>query len=222
MNYTVEPIRHLYCQKILPLVYDDSLSYYEALCKFVAKVNEVVDALNNVTIDILKDANAYTDEAIAKQQQAIDNKVIELQALIDNTVNRFDLLIDELQKQYAEFTRLTNAQLDAFNSKLTQLDNKIDDSVKGINARTDLAIEQNNLYIFDVLSKNALGSLTVINFFTGNRVSVQEMFDNLANLHVDNGVDYNTIAAREVVLSTLIGYNATYTNLVINGNTIIN
>lgn len=29
--------------KILPLVYDESLSYYEVLCKVVAKVNEVID-----------------------------------------------------------------------------------------------------------------------------------------------------------------------------------
>lgn len=218
----VEPIRHLYCQKILPLVYDDSLSYYEALCKFVAKVNEVVEALNNVSVDILTEANSYTDNAIKEQQQAIDNKVLELQNLIDNTVDRFDLLIAELQRQYSEFTRLTNAQLDAFNSKLTQLDKKIDDSIKGSNARTDLAIQQNNEYIFNTLSENALGSLTVVNFFTGLRVSVQEMFDYLANLHVDNGIDYNTIEARQIVLNTLISYNSNYTNLVLNGNTIIN
>lgn len=32
-----------YCQKILPLVYDDSLSYYEVLCKVVSKINELID-----------------------------------------------------------------------------------------------------------------------------------------------------------------------------------
>ena len=222
MDIMVQPIRHLYCQKILPLVYDDSLSYYEALCKFVAKVNEVVDALNNVSVNILDDAKAYTDSAIANQQQAIDNKVVELQMIIDGTVDRFDLLLNELQEQYTEFTRLTNIQLDAFNSRITQLDKKIDDSVTGVNTRTDLAIEQNNQYIFDKLSLDALDSLTVVNFFTGQRISVQDMFDYLANLHVDNGIDYATIGVRDVIINTLIGYNASYTNLVINGNTIIN
>ena len=33
-----------WCQKVLPLVYDDSLSYYEILCKVVEKLNEMVDA----------------------------------------------------------------------------------------------------------------------------------------------------------------------------------
>lgn len=32
--------------KILPLTYDDSLSYYEQLCKLTNKMNEIVDFVN--------------------------------------------------------------------------------------------------------------------------------------------------------------------------------
>ena len=32
----------LWSQKVLPLVYDDSLSYYEVICKLTAKVNEII------------------------------------------------------------------------------------------------------------------------------------------------------------------------------------
>lgn len=32
-----------WCQKVLPLVYDDSLSYYELLCKIVKYINELID-----------------------------------------------------------------------------------------------------------------------------------------------------------------------------------
>lgn len=35
-----------WCQKILPAVYDDSLSYYELLDKIVYKLNENIDAIN--------------------------------------------------------------------------------------------------------------------------------------------------------------------------------
>lgn len=40
------PIPHFryFCQKVLPAVYDDSLSYYELLCKLTAKINEVIVA----------------------------------------------------------------------------------------------------------------------------------------------------------------------------------
>ena len=32
-----------WCQKVLPLVYDDSLSYYEILCKVVDYINNLID-----------------------------------------------------------------------------------------------------------------------------------------------------------------------------------
>lgn len=41
----VQPFR-FWCQKILPAVYDDSLSYYELLCKVIDKLNEVIEVDN--------------------------------------------------------------------------------------------------------------------------------------------------------------------------------
>lgn len=38
----MKPLKFI-AHKILPLVYDESLSYYEVLCKVVAKVNEVIE-----------------------------------------------------------------------------------------------------------------------------------------------------------------------------------
>lgn len=37
-----------WCQKVLPLVYDDSLSYYEVLCKITYKLNEVINNINDI------------------------------------------------------------------------------------------------------------------------------------------------------------------------------
>lgn len=36
-----------WCQKVLPAVYDDSLSYYELLCKVIQKLNEVIELSNS-------------------------------------------------------------------------------------------------------------------------------------------------------------------------------
>lgn len=45
-----------WCYKVLPLVYDDSLSYYEILCKMVTYINNLIetDKLQNDDIDKLK------------------------------------------------------------------------------------------------------------------------------------------------------------------------
>lgn len=41
-----------WCHKIIPLVYDESLSYYEFLCKVMQKLNEVIDTLNQHSAEI--------------------------------------------------------------------------------------------------------------------------------------------------------------------------
>lgn len=41
-----------WCQKVLPLVYDESLSYYEVLCKVVKYINELIDSDKEIVSDI--------------------------------------------------------------------------------------------------------------------------------------------------------------------------
>lgn len=41
-----------WCQKVLPLVYDDSLSYYEVLCKVVEYINKIIDDENGTIAQI--------------------------------------------------------------------------------------------------------------------------------------------------------------------------
>lgn len=64
---TFEPVK-FWCFKVLPLVYDDSLSYYEVLCKIKAKLNELIAEMNTLP-ETLKEIEA----AIAQIQEWIDN-----------------------------------------------------------------------------------------------------------------------------------------------------
>lgn len=41
-----------WCQKVLPLVYDESLSYYEVLCKVVKYINDLIDSDKEIIEDI--------------------------------------------------------------------------------------------------------------------------------------------------------------------------
>lgn len=52
-----------WCQKVLPLVYDDSLSYYEVLCKVSEKLNDVINNLNLIP-DYIR--SLVTDEELGK------------------------------------------------------------------------------------------------------------------------------------------------------------
>ena len=51
-SYTeLKPFR-FWCQKVLPLVYDDSLSYYELLCKVVDYLNKTMEDVDNMNTDM--------------------------------------------------------------------------------------------------------------------------------------------------------------------------
>lgn len=59
-NYKITPLR-MWCHKILPLVYDESLSYYEVLCKTVAKLNEVIEVTNGISDVIDEKVKEYLE-----------------------------------------------------------------------------------------------------------------------------------------------------------------
>lgn len=43
--FKFDKIKDFWCMKVLPTVYEDSLSYYEVLCKVIKKVNEIIDKI---------------------------------------------------------------------------------------------------------------------------------------------------------------------------------
>lgn len=70
----IDSLRY-WCYKVLPLVYDDSLSYYEILCKVVAKLNEIVESENELDEVIKSIQSAIAD--LQKQIDEIDTSYIE-------------------------------------------------------------------------------------------------------------------------------------------------
>ena len=57
-----------WCQKVLPLVYDDSLSYYEVLCKVVEYINNLIEQDKVFADDI-----AELQTELGQVQEWIDN-----------------------------------------------------------------------------------------------------------------------------------------------------
>ena len=62
-----EPVK-FWCFKVLPLVYDDSLSYYEVLCKVRDKLNEMLKSMSELDSTIKS-----LQQAIAQIQKWIDD-----------------------------------------------------------------------------------------------------------------------------------------------------
>ena len=63
----------MWCQKVLPLVYDDSLSYYELLCKVVNYINNLIETQNEINKElseikkwILKELENFATDSLNK------------------------------------------------------------------------------------------------------------------------------------------------------------
>ena len=172
----------------------------------VSNLEKRVDSLKT---EFLEQANKYTDEKIAE----LKNDLSELEQEL-NTV------VAELQEQYSEFTGVINARIQFIQNDIDSLNQKIDAEIIGANEYTNQAIIQNNDYLIEKLSET-LGSLLVINFFTGEKITIQEMFDTLAKLHIQDPLTYTEYAEKNITNENLVLLNMTYTDLVLRGKQLI-
>ena len=71
-----------WCQKVLPLVYDDSLSYYELLCKVVDYLNKMINDTNGIIYKVEE-----LERELEVVQEWIDNFSADyLEQLIQDTL----------------------------------------------------------------------------------------------------------------------------------------
>lgn len=108
------------CNRVLPAVYTDELSYYEVLCKVTDKVNEIVKLVGDyATVEQIKqsirDLAAYVDEQDEKLRKYSDandeilkNYLLEVIAgitlgkinVMSNTIGGWQPLQSELDRMY--------------------------------------------------------------------------------------------------------------------------
>lgn len=59
MSYSEKVIPCCYTQKVIPLAFDESLSYYEQICRINKKVNELISIFNE---QLTQELTKYIDE----------------------------------------------------------------------------------------------------------------------------------------------------------------
>lgn len=120
INPSLEPTKSLvnfrfWCQKVLPLVYDDSLSYYEVLGKMVVQLNDVIDNVNADTENVLTLKDAF----------------LELQTYVNNFFDDIDQLASYAERAEAAQTAANASAVNA----ATSASNASASSLAAMNAR---------------------------------------------------------------------------------------
>lgn len=181
--FNVKPFPMLCCNKVLPLVFDDALSYYEVLCSVKQKLNELISVLNEYQ-DSLKDYVDQQDAAnLAKMQAQFD-------ALQNNVNSRLDSVLDEMNTAMAQFrTEITN-QIDEnqawveqkiremeleISQTVAEVYSRLNDTLTAAKAYTDFRIQG----ILDNL--HTITNVYVLNPVTGQVTTIQAAIDDMYN-----------------------------------------
>ncbi len=132
-----------YCAKVLPLVFDNSLSYYEFLCKMNNKLNELCDAVNAQNLNIIEFAHMvsleiekfekFVNDEYANLDTQIKTELVAEKAELDKMFNNLsDVLHAEMSAELAtnkKFREELTASMDSFkeliNTSVTNFENEV-------------------------------------------------------------------------------------------------
>ena len=166
------------------------------------EVKRVSEAVDKWSTEVLEAAKAYTDEKVAAEAERSNQAYLELKQSVETTIR--------------DFQNVVNGALTGFQEQLKQQDVEIEANLVAARSYTNTQIAQNNEFLMDEISKGLI-DLKVLNLFTGKYVTVQEMIDYLATFHLTGAISVAQIGNAQRTVNTVVGYNATCTDIVING-----
>lgn len=152
----LKDIDTFYSQKVIPLAFNESLSYMEQICNLISYIeNTLVPAINN-NANAIKELQEYVQELkklIDKLEQKVDENFITLNTKIDNTKEELNTKIDTTKE---ELTTLINNVNDTLTNAINDLDSKVVEHINASNEKfnaLDTSIESINTNI-DTINTN--------------------------------------------------------------------
>lgn len=160
------------------------------------------------------------------KQEAIDAATENAKEYIDSLLGGFLAEFEQLKRDFAALNTNVESLNNNFNSFVNYVNNQIalikdtvDANYLAVNESVNQKITDAKDEIFTNLATE-LSNVKVINFFTGDLTSIQDMFNYLSMLHVSDSIDYDTMALRAKTYTQLVALNINYTNLAMHGNTL--
>lgn len=151
----LRPFR-FWCQKVLPLVYDDSLSYYELLCKVVDYLNKTMENVNKLS------------ENFDELQSAFNT----LKKYIENYFDNLDVQ-EEINKKLDEMAK-DGTLANLVYSKVGKLVDKVDCWLYAQQDTNEKSAQGFTIFIHDNVIKGACcfeGGIYLRNMLTGELIN---------------------------------------------------
>ena len=185
-------------------------NFHEMNADYLLKrLAEIENQIKTIKEEIEGEVFKYVQSVLAPYETELNNlirTVENLQVEVTSQLNAYDLRITQFEQ--------------AVNNQIAQIRIDLVNSIDAVNALTDTKIENNNIWLLGEISRNIGTLFMVLNPFTGDYVTIQEMVDYLAAFHIVDGIDYDTMNTRALSYNDFNALSVDYTNLLLHGNTI--
>lgn len=188
--------------KPLPLAFDDSLTYYEQICNLAYNLDSLKSWVTEQINALETPGREYTDVKINTLRQ-------EIEAEFQQMENYFNKQIQSINNNFVALQNSTNSAI-----------SNIEDSVQAVYTEMDFRFTQFESYIKEYINSQLI-EVKVINYFTGESVTIQQMFDYLALFHVNDGIIYDSIPQRNKTVDEIIALDSTVSELILHANSLI-
>lgn len=184
------------------------------------KIREYEGRLEVIVEEAVARANTYTDQQIAQFRIDFNDLVAQVEQEVADMLSTVDNAIDRLTQEQQDFIETATTQINAINERVDALEESISASVDGMREYTSQAILNNNKMLFDYI-ESTLIDVHVVDYFTGQEVTIQEMFNKLAQFHLHSPLTYDQFAGKKITYTALSELNATYADLISNAGGLI-
>ena len=177
----------------------------------------VIETINKVDTDL----SGIREDCEQIAREAAQGVADQLILFVDQKILALTGVVDALRNAFNGLNAEVDAKLLLMQNQIAGFKTYIDQQIMASNNLTDVKIAHNNAYIFDVITHELVPQLQVRNFFTGDMVSIQTMFDTLASLHVTDGLSYQELTNKNKSYADITAYGFSYEDLLLHGNSLI-
>lgn len=192
----IENVKVCCVQKVIPLAFDESLSYLEMLCGMLDKLNQTINEVNRMS-EIVDNIDVNFDEinnkisAINIHLENIDGNIIDLYNKTNTNTENINLLN----------TRITN-EINDLDTTLRNLINSSYDTLK------DYVDVQDGL-LDEKINNIQIGAINVYDPTTGLLQPLQIVINNLYQIGNKDGLTAGEFDALELTASGFDAYDIT-------------
>lgn len=240
------PNFRFWTQRVLPCVFDESLSYVEKINKLEQMINDLIDEYNKFGQQVTNEVNTFEAETNQKIQDFI-NQVTQIindfKQQVTTEITRFEKQVTDSQNEYeesmnalyAQFTQSINSTVEEFENRVTEQQNlfmtQINNRVNAMQAVVDDIPET----VANTVNEVAIPWLTtnvpnmvktqvsqdVCKVYDLNDTSIANTFNNDANNITNTGLYLLSTSTKNIPSSAALPAYLFTTNLGGNGQDIV-